>query len=74
MQGGREVDEDEEAQGSKDEDGAVVQQQNRPMGEARVLQRSSRVDKAGVQQGSGDQDEDADRYCNHGGDKAVVMQ
>ena len=41
MQGDGEVDEAEEAQGSKDEDGAVVQQQNRPLDEAGVMQRSS---------------------------------
>ena len=43
-QGGREVNEDEETQGSKDEDGAVVQQRNRPMDEAGLMQRSSRED------------------------------
>ena len=54
--------------------GAVVQQRNRPMDEAGVMQRSSREDKAGVQQRSGDQDEAAERWCNYGEEKALVMQ
>ena len=74
MQGGSEVDEAEETQGSKDEDEAMVRQRNRPIDEAGVMQRSSREDKAGVQQRSGDQDEVAERWCNHGEDKALVMQ
>ena len=41
MQRGREVDEAEETQGGKDEDGAVVKQRNRPMDKAGVIQRSS---------------------------------
>ena len=60
--------------GSKDEDGAVVKQRNRPMDEARRMQRSSCEDKAEVQQRNGDDDEAADRYSDHGEDKAVVMQ
>ena len=38
-----------------------MQKQNRPMDQAGVMQRSSRENKAGVQQRSGDQDETAER-------------
>ena len=61
MQRGRELDEAEETHGSKDEDGAVVRQRNRPMTKAGLMQRSSPGDKAVVQQRSGDEDEAAKR-------------
>ena len=61
MQRGREVDKAEETKGSKDEDGAVMKQRNRPMDKAGVMQRSSCGEKAVVQQGGGAANEAAKR-------------
>ena len=55
------MDKAEETEGSKDEDGAVVKQRNRPFDKAGVMQRSSCENKAVVQQRGGGEDEDAKR-------------
>ena len=61
MQRGREVDEAQDTQGSKGEDGSVVMQRNRPMDKVGVMQRNSYDENAVVQQTGGGEDEAANR-------------
>ena len=53
------MDEVEETQGSKDEEGAGLKQRNRPMDTAGMIRRSSCEEKAVVQQRGGGENEAA---------------